>query len=54
MLSLHVKSARQVEPEAIYQHVWGYAMARGDRSVDIFVRKLRAKLEPARGRARSG
>jgi NADPH:quinone reductase-like Zn-dependent oxidoreductase len=25
--------------------VWGYAMAHGDRSVDVFVRKLRAKLE---------
>jgi hypothetical protein len=27
--------------------VWGYAMARGDRSVDVFVRKLRHKLEVA-------
>jgi DNA-binding winged helix-turn-helix (wHTH) protein len=27
--------------------VWGYAMARGDRSVDVFVRKLRQKLEKA-------
>ena len=25
--------------------MWGYAMARGDRSVDVFVRKLRQKLE---------
>jgi DNA-binding winged helix-turn-helix (wHTH) protein len=25
--------------------VWGYAMAHGDRSVDVFVRKLRAKLQ---------
>jgi DNA-binding winged helix-turn-helix (wHTH) protein len=24
--------------------VWGYAMAHGDRSVDVFVRKLRQKL----------
>jgi DNA-binding response OmpR family regulator len=30
-----------------YQRVWGYAMARGDRSVDVFVRKLRQKLEKA-------
>jgi DNA-binding response OmpR family regulator len=29
----------------IYQRVWGYTMARGDRSVDVFVRKLRQKLE---------
>lgn len=31
--------------EAIYQGVWGYAMAHGDRSVDVFIRKLRQKLE---------
>jgi DNA-binding winged helix-turn-helix (wHTH) protein len=31
--------------EEIYQRVWGYAMAHGDRSVDVFVRKLRQKLE---------
>ena len=34
-----------IEREEIYQRVWGYAMAHGDRSVDVFVRKLRAKLE---------
>jgi DNA-binding response OmpR family regulator len=34
-----------LEREAIYQRVWGYAMAHGDRSVDVFVRKLRQKLE---------
>jgi DNA-binding response OmpR family regulator len=34
-----------VEREDIYQRVWGYAMAHGDRSVDVFVRKLRRKLE---------
>lgn len=33
-----------VEREDIYQRVWGYAMAHGDRSVDVFVRKLRQKL----------
>jgi DNA-binding winged helix-turn-helix (wHTH) protein len=27
--------------------VWGYAMVHGDRSVDVFVRKLRQKLERA-------
>jgi DNA-binding response OmpR family regulator len=36
----------QVIPrEEIYERVWGYAMAHGDRSVDVFVRKLRQKLE---------
>lgn len=34
-----------LERETIYQEVWGYAMAHGDRSVDVFVRKLRHKLE---------
>jgi DNA-binding response OmpR family regulator len=34
-----------LEREAIYQRVWGYEMAHGDRSVDVFIRKLRQKLE---------
>jgi DNA-binding response OmpR family regulator len=34
-----------VEREEIYQKVWGYAMAHGDRSVDVFIRKLRQKLQ---------
>ncbi len=46
LLSLLAGAAGQVlEREEIYQRVWGYAMARGDRSVDVFVRKLRGKLE---------
>jgi DNA-binding response OmpR family regulator len=36
---------RVLEREEIYQRVWGYSMAHGDRSVDVFVRKLRTKLE---------
>ncbi len=38
-------NARVIEREDIYQSVWGYAMAHGDRSVDVFVRKLRGKLQ---------
>jgi DNA-binding response OmpR family regulator len=34
-----------LQREEIYQQGWGYAMAHGDRSVDVFVRKLRQKLE---------
>src|SRR3954449_6237930 len=34
-----------LQREEIYQRVWGYAMVHGDRSVDVFVRKLRHKLE---------
>ena len=46
LLQLLVEAKGQVlEREAIYQRVWGYAMAHGDRSVDVFVRKLRQKLE---------
>ena len=33
--------------EEIYEQVWGYRMAHGDRSVDVFVRKVRHKLEKA-------
>lgn len=36
---------RVLPREEIYQRVWGYTMAHGDRSVDVFVRKLRHKLE---------
>jgi DNA-binding response OmpR family regulator len=42
-------TGRVIEREDIYQRVWGYAMAHGDRSVDVFVRKLRRKLEKASG-----
>jgi DNA-binding response OmpR family regulator len=46
LLMLLAEAKGQVlEREAIYQRVWGYAMAHGDRSVDVFVRKLRQKLE---------
>lgn len=33
-----------VRREDLYRTVWGYAMARGDRAVDVNVRRLRAKL----------
>ena len=46
LLRLLAESPAQVlQREEIYQRVWGYAMAHGDRSVDVFVRKLRQKLE---------
>ncbi|MGX6449823.1 response regulator transcription factor, partial [Patulibacter sp. S7RM1-6] len=44
---LAAAEGRVLEREEIYQRVWGYAMARGDRSVDVFVRKLRQKLDKA-------
>ena len=33
-----------IERDEIYARVWGYSMVHGDRSVDVFVRKLRSKL----------
>jgi DNA-binding response OmpR family regulator len=48
LLQLLADARGKVLPrEEIYQRVWGYAMAHGDRSVDVFVRKLRQKLEAA-------
>ena len=34
-----------LEREEIYRRVWGYEMAHGDRSVDVFIRKLRSKIQ---------
>jgi DNA-binding response OmpR family regulator len=48
LLQLLSDSRGQVlQREDVYQRVWGYAMAHGDRSVDVFVRKLRQKIEHA-------
>ncbi len=44
---LAASQGRVVQREHIYERVWGYHMAHGDRSVDVFVRKLRRKLEAA-------
>jgi DNA-binding response OmpR family regulator len=46
LIQLLAESEGQVlQREEIYERVWGYAMVHGDRSVDVFVRKLRQKLE---------
>jgi DNA-binding response OmpR family regulator len=47
ILQLLSQSDRVLRREEIYERVWGYAMAHGDRSVDVFVRKLRQKLRAA-------
>jgi DNA-binding response OmpR family regulator len=44
ILHLLSQSDRVLRREEIYERIWGYAMAHGDRSVDVFVRKLRQKL----------
>ncbi|SRR5579875_468943 len=47
ILQLLAHSDRVLRREEIYERVWGYAMAHGDRSVDVFIRKLRQKLRTA-------
>lgn len=36
-----------LEREQIYRRIWGYELAPGDRSVDVFILKLRTKLHEA-------
>jgi DNA-binding response OmpR family regulator len=45
LATLSEADGQVLQREDIYQRVWGYAMAHGDRSVDVFVRKVRQKLE---------
>ena len=48
LLELLASYEEQVlERDFIYQSLWGYSMVRGDRSVDVFIRKVRHKLERA-------
>ena len=42
------RSGRIVSREELYDAVWNRPFRRDDRSVDVYVRKLRAKLERAR------
>jgi len=39
------RADRIVSRDELFSVVWGRQMKRGDRSVDVYVRKLRAKLE---------
>jgi DNA-binding response OmpR family regulator len=38
-------AGKVLERDEVYRRVWGYTMIHGDRSVDVFVRKLRLKLQ---------
>lgn len=50
-LGLLTELARRTERimarEELFALVWGRGMRRGDRSVDVYIRKLRVKLEQA-------
>jgi DNA-binding response OmpR family regulator len=48
LIELLSRAGSEVLPrERIYECLWGYEMIRNDRSVDVFVHKLRRKLERA-------
>jgi DNA-binding response OmpR family regulator len=44
LLCLAREDGAPIEREVLYRTVWGFEMARGDRSIDTFVRKIRGKL----------
>lgn len=46
---LAASAGRTVRRDRLYRQVWGYAMARGDRSVDVNVTRLRGKLAESAG-----
>jgi DNA-binding response OmpR family regulator len=43
--SMSASAGTVIERGEIYRRVWGYEMAHGDRSVDVFIRKLRSKIQ---------
>ena len=47
LVALARQAGRIVKREALYELVWGGELRAGDRSIDVYVRKLRVKLEEA-------
>ena len=47
LVALARRTGGIVTREALYQDVWGSDLRAGDRSVDVYVSKLRGKLEAA-------
>jgi DNA-binding response OmpR family regulator len=52
LLVLAAREGRVVQRQEIYEAVWGGAMPHRDRSVDVWVKKLRRKLATAAPRYR--
>ena len=47
LLALARRSGRIIPRADVYGEVWGTSMRKGDRSVDVYVHKLRDKLDAA-------
>lgn len=47
LVALARQAGRIVRRDALYELVWGGTLRPGDRSIDVYVRKLRVKLEEA-------
>ena len=47
LYSLARSAGKPIARHRLYREVWGYEMLAGDRSVDVFVRKVRQKLAKA-------
>lgn len=47
LVALMRRPDRVLSRELLFELCWGHAMAENDRAVDVYVRKLRAKLEAA-------
>lgn len=47
LLALARRSGRIIARDEVYREAWGSVMRKGDRSVDVYVHKLRDKLEEA-------
>jgi DNA-binding response OmpR family regulator len=45
LLALARRSGRIIARDEVYREVWGSDMRKGDRSVDVYVHKLRDKLD---------
>ena len=52
LVALASRAGRTVPRRELYELVWGAELRDGDRSIDVYVHKVRAKLEEARPDAR--